>query len=54
MCGPHQAERCPGHRVGKGQIHLLNIHLVGIDLEGEMALGEGGSSGRPFPTPLQR
>lgn len=34
MFGPHQAERCPGHRAGKGQIHLLNIHLVGKGLWG--------------------
>lgn len=34
MYGQHQAERCPGHRAGKGQIHLLNIHLADKGLWG--------------------
>lgn len=37
---PYQAEKCPGHRAGKGQIHLLNIHRVDTGLQGVMAPGE--------------
>lgn len=40
MYGPHRAERCPGHRAGKAQIHLLNIHPVDTGLQGVMVLSE--------------